>query len=462
MMRRAFVLSAIAVLVLAACGGGGADRTLITTAGATDVIVDTNDVAVGNFGGFGAEWDPYEFSARSPVPQLVRDRIGFMRLPFVRVRMFASWYSDVNNDYDFSSAAMQPLYHILDAAKANGTDVVLTEWGQREWSEDPWPIDDPRYAKAVADGLDYFINTRGYTNIRYIVISNEPDLFQPSYSRWSSGIVNLHRELRARDLLGEVRVMGPDICCTDGWWEPSLADLNEQITAWDRHHYPDPEDVYDGAAEGFVRSVWEQVRSSDPDWTTKPFILGEAGFQTSDKSTPGYAIDIADYAIQATRAGTSMMSAWMLDDESYPGGLDTDPLDFYGMWSTRASGSALKPWFYTWSLLSRLVRPGSTLYLATQPTHIRALAAHHPSTGTWTFVLVNRESTRAQNVTVKVPGHSEVTYSQYLFNGIDGSGPRDANGFPLPVASGRSGDLGIGITLAIPANSVAYLIAEAP
>ena len=256
--------------------------------------------------------------------------------------------------------------------------------------------------------------------------------------------------------------MGPDICCTDGWWEPSLADLNEQITAWDRHHYPDPEDVYDGATEGFVRSVWEQVRSSDPDWTTKPFILGEAGFQTSDKSTPGYAIDIADYAIQATRAGTSMMSAWMLDDESYPGGLDTDPPEFYGMWSTRASGSALKPWFYTWSLLSRLVRPGSTLYLATQPTHIRALAAHHPSTGTWTFVLVNRESTRAQNVTVKVPGHSEVTYSQYLFNGIDGSGPRDANGFPLPVASGRSGDLGIGITLAIPANSVAYLIAEAP
>lgn len=454
------MLPTIAVLVLAACSGGGADRILTTTPGATDVIVDTNDVAVSNFVGFGAEWDPYTSSSSSAVTRLVKDRIRFMQLPFVRVRMFASWYSDVDNDYEFSSAEMQPLYHILDAAEANGTDVVLTEWGPSDWSKDPWPIEDPRYAMAIADGLDYLINTRGYANIRYIVISNEPDLFQPGYSEWSTGIVNLHRELQARDLLGSVRVMGPDMCCTDGWWEPSLADLNDQIAAWDRHHYPDPLDVSSGRTEGFMRSVWDLVRSFDPDWTSKPFVLGEAGFQTWSQSTPGYATDMVDYAIQATRAGTSMMSAWMLDDESYPLGLDTKIPKWFGMWSNRASGSALKPWFYTWSLLSKLVRPGSTLYLATQPTDIRALAARHPSTGTWTFVLANREPTLARNVTVKVPEYGGVTYSQYLFNGIDGSGPRDVNGFPLPVASGQSGDLGIGITLTIPANSVAYITAE--
>ncbi len=38
-----------------------------------------------------------------------------------------------------------------------------------------------------------------------------------------------------------------------------------------------------------------------------------------------------------------MMSAWMLDDESYPDALDTDPPKFFGMWSNRTSGSALKP-----------------------------------------------------------------------------------------------------------------------
>ncbi len=116
-------------------------------------------------------------------------------------------------------------------------------------------MDDQRYAEAVAEGLDHFINTLGYTNIRYIVIDNEPDIFEPEYQRWSRAIVNLHRELEARDLLDTVRVMGPDICCTDGWWGHSLADLNEQITAWDRHHYPDPEDVRSGATESFMRSV---------------------------------------------------------------------------------------------------------------------------------------------------------------------------------------------------------------
>lgn len=458
-MRRAFVLPAIAAILLAACIGGQADRTLPTTPGATEVIVDTRDVAVGTFGGFGAEWDPYEFSSRSAVPQLVKDRIRFMQLAFVRVRMFASWYSDVDNHYDFSNEAIHPLYELLDAAKANGTDVILTEWGQREWSGDPWPIDDPRYAEAVADGVDHLVRTRGYTNIEYLVITNEPDWSQPSYATWRAAIGNVHRELAARGLLGQVSLMGPDTCCTEDWWRPSLIDLGDMISAWDRHLYADPIDVRRGATEEYLQGVWDEVRALDPEWATKPFVLAESGFKV-DKTTPAYAVDMVDFAIQATRAGTSMMSAWMLDDESYPKEPDAPAWDIWGMWSTRESDAELKPWFSTWSLLCRLVRPGSTLYLATQPTGIRALAARHPSTGTWTFVLVNRDPSRDRDVTVKAPGYGAVTYSEYLFDGIDGSGLRDANGFPVPVATGRPGDLGIGITVTIPANSVAYISAD--
>ena len=466
-MRSAFVRFGAVALLLAACTGGQADRGSTTSPGATDIIVDARNVTVTDFGGFGAEWHPYAYSSNTGVTPLVKERIRFMQLPFVRVRMFASWYSDVDNDYDFSNMAMRPLYQILDAAEANGTDVVLTEWGSDDWSMDPWPIDDPRYARAIADGLDHFINVLGYTTIRYIAIVNEPDI-NTTYARWSAGIVNLHRELADRDLLGQVRVTGPDICCEgapwyggEAWLGPCLADLEDEITAWDRHWYPEPPDVRAGRTEAWLRSFWDQVRSSDPDWTSKPFLLGEAGFQTWAQSSPGYAVDMADYAIQATRAGTSMMSAWMLDDESYPMGLDTEIPKWFGMWSTRDNGSGLKPWFYTWSLLSKLVRPGSTLYLATQPTQIRALAARHPSTGAWTFVLVNRDPSPERDVTVRVPGYGAVTYSRYLFNGTDGSGPRDENGFPLPVASGLSGDLGTGIAVTLPANSVTYISAQA-
>ena len=457
------VVSAVAIIGSAACTDGGQ----ISPPGAADVVVDTNDVAVRTFGGFGAEWDPYTYSKDPTVPESVKDRIRFMRLPFVRVRMFASWFADVDNRYDFSNMAIRPLYEILDVAKANGTDVFLTEWGSDDWSMDPWPIDDPRYARAIADGLDHFINARGYTNIRYIAIVNEPDV-NTTYAQWSAGIVNLHRELAVRDLLGTVRVAGPDICCEgapwyggEAWWEPSLAELSDEITAWDRHWYPELRQVRGGRTEAWLRPFWDQVRSSDPNWTSKPFILGEIGFNTIwDQGTTGFAVVMADYAIQATRAGTSMVSAWQLDDESYPGGLDSTPPKWFGMWSTRDSGSELKPWFYTWSLLSRLVRPGSTLYLATQPAGIRALAARDPAAGDWTFVLVNREPTLARDVTVKVPGYGDVTHGRYLFDGIDGSGPRDANGFPTPVASGLSGDLEAGITLTIPANSVAFVTAS--
>jgi hypothetical protein len=113
-MRRTIGTAAIAILVLVACTGGRVERT--PPSGPVEIVVDTARVAVARFGGFGAEWDPYEFSETPAVPEVVVDRIRFMRLPFVRVRMFPSWYSDVNNHYDFSNQAIRPLYELLDAA----------------------------------------------------------------------------------------------------------------------------------------------------------------------------------------------------------------------------------------------------------------------------------------------------------------------------------------------------------
>lgn len=448
----------IAGLVLDACTGRAIQRRSTPAPTASEIVVDRNAIAVADFGGFGAEWDPYTASSSPGVPAAVTERIAFMRLPFVRVRMFASWYADVENHYDFSNMAMRPLYELLDAAKANGTDVILTEWGSDDWSQDPWPIDDPRYAVAVADGLDHLIRRRGYTNIRYVVVVNEPN-HVVTLPTWTTALVNLDRELRARGLLELVKILGPDLG-NNPWPAASLANVADLLSAWDEHLYPEPEDVRAGRTETSLRAAWEQVRISVPGWTA-PFVLGESGFATWGHSSPAYAVDMVDYAIQATRAGTSMMSAWMLDDESYPGGLDTEPQKWFGMWSTRSSGSALKPWFYTWSLLCRLVRPGSTLYLPTQPTGIRALAAHDASTGRWTFVLVNRRPAVARDLTIRVPGGGAVTYRRYLFDGIEGAAARDANGFPLPVVSGRSGDLERGISVTLPQNSVAFVATDA-
>lgn len=448
----------IAALSLDACTERAPERRATPAPTTGDIVIDPNDIAVADFGGFGAEWDPYTNSANPKVPAVVTERIAFMRLPFVRVRMFASWYADADNHYDFSNRAMRPLYELLDAAKANGTDVILTEWGSDDWSQDPWPIDDPRYAIAVADGLDHLIRRRGYTNIRHVVVVNEPN-HVVTLPMWTTALVNLDRELRARDLLGLVRILGPDLG-NRPWPAASLADVADLMSAWDQHIYPEPEDVRAGRTEAALRSAWERVRSSLAGWTA-PFVLGESGFATWGHSDPAYAVDMVDYAIQATRAGTSMMSAWMLDDESYPDGLDSQPPKWFGMWSPRASGSALKPWFYTWSLLCRLVRPGSTLYLATQPTDIRVLGAHDSSSGRWTFVIVNRRPTVAKGVTIRVPGGGAVRYRRYLFDGRDGTGPRDANGFPVPFVSGRSGDLERGISVTLPPDSVAFVAADA-
>jgi hypothetical protein len=454
-VRRIVALPAIAVLLLVACTQAPPERTPPGRPGA--VVVDTGRVAVREFGGFGAEWDPYVVSADPTVPKIVRERVRFMRLPFVRVRMWVSWYSDVDNHYDFSNEDIRPLYDLLDATKDEGIDVILTEWGPDpdNWSQDPWVVDDPRYARAVADGVEHLIRVRGYTNIRYLVVTNEPDWTQPSYEVWRAAIENVHRELAERELLGHVRLMGPDTCCTEEWWEPSLADVADVVSAWDRHVYPELGDVRRGAVEPYLTRVWNDAREGDPASASKPFVLAESGIKV-DKSTPAYAVDTTDLAIQAARAGTTMISTWMLDDESYPKGPEVPLSDVWGMWSTREEGSVLKPWFSTWSLLSRLVRPGSTLYAPSEPAGIRVLAARDPSTGAWTFVLVSRAAA-PRDVTLRVPDAGDVRYALYVFDGRDGSIRRDRDGFPVPISSGTSGDLGEGIAVPVLPSSVSFV-----
>src|SRR5947209_1045362 len=94
------------------------------------------------------------------------------------------------------------------------------------------------------------------------------------------------------------------------------------------------------------------------------------------------------YGIQAARAGSHAILAWMLDDNSFT------PSD-WGMWSNHRAGMVLRPWFYTWSLFTRYVPPGSTVYRPPQPSRdLRILASRSPL-GEWTFYVVNRGDSAA-------------------------------------------------------------------
>ena len=52
-------------------------------------------------------------------------------------------------------------------------------------------VADLNYAEAIGTYLDYLINQRGYTCIRYFIMVNEPNYEVGDWDRWQSGIENV-------------------------------------------------------------------------------------------------------------------------------------------------------------------------------------------------------------------------------------------------------------------------------
>jgi hypothetical protein len=218
--------------------------------------------------------------------------------------------------------------------------------------------------------------------------------------------------------------------------------------------------VRKGGLEDWWRVQWDYVREHDPAWKNKPLVVGEAGL--NDDARPpsgnphigeyGYGVFMADYAVQAARAGSAAVAAWMLDDNSHAG-------FFWGLWDNRKNGLALRPWFYPWSLLARYFPKGAVTYRPAQPSgDVRILAARIPAAApappdAWSFCIVNRAEAPC-TLTLRVPDAPTATLKRYVYSRAESL--RDADGFPVPAASAPA-NLGEGVTVACPADSVVIL-----
>lgn len=165
-----------------------------------------------------------------------------------------------------------------------------------------------------------------------------------------------------------------------------------------------------------------------------------------------YGVLMADYATQALNAGAWAVSAWMLDDNSHP---DFD----WGMWEGKARGLKLKPWFYTWALLSRYFPPGSKIVkTASVSPEVRIMAAccenpGFPEKSSWSICLVNRADKPA-TVRLQIPNGPTLNLFRYVYS--QSSRKVDENGFPQPIEE-RVYDLKTGADIECEGNSVVML-----
>ncbi|MGA9293729.1 MAG: cellulase family glycosylhydrolase, partial [Ignavibacteriaceae bacterium] len=181
----------------------------------------------------------------------------------------------------WNNEEMSALYRILDWCEINKADVFLQQmWGHVEWNaypgvhpllSAPYSLED--FANGIYVLLDYLINKKGYSCIKYFCITNEPPGgtwgYWWCYGSYSGSITSAVKKVR--EVLDEksinIPLSGPD------WtnlppFDESKIDFEPYIDAYDIHSY------------NGVNADGEKIISDWVGWAhdhNKPFFLTEFG-----------------------------------------------------------------------------------------------------------------------------------------------------------------------------------------
>ena len=469
------------------------------------LTVDARDVIEDNFIGAGVQWSSYPWWDVSRQDwEKVFSRVEFMRLPFVRVMLDAFWYctgfdSNGRPTYDWNTSYMKKLYKLLDWCQQNNTVVLLGEWGRPEGTDLTLDTIDPRWTEIIGDCLEHMLYKKKYTCIIYYNLINEPhgSWSNVTWEQWTTAIDNLHKELVKRELDEKIKIASPD--GDRKFTTRVLADdrIREQTFIYDEHWYVFAREIENGLLELYTREQLRQIRKESP---SSQFFLGEIGL-LDDKTKDDkqlhvydfwYGVEMADAAVQMIRGGMSGFLAWDLDDamhycgdggESMNALSDKLPDDAYerrkvwGFWNIQGAEHGnpedenMRPWFYTWSLISRFFPKGcQTIEVqASWIYRLRACAARIADGDKFhlSFAVVNNSDYKRSVKLVVPQAGQNVTIARYDYFDTNNDNKVDAwpevidkNGkdiFPKPTKTLKNVDLASGIVINFASKGVVIL-----
>ena len=467
-----------------------------TTSCAQTVTINMNKVVIARFMGLGVQWDPFEYQPTAPEWRTITNRMAFCKPGYLRVMWTASSYclgfrADGTPEYVWEHGyashrtELSKLCEILKFAQSHNVNVLLGEWSP--------PIGligketNPEWAQMTVALLHYLRDVRGFTCIRYYNAINEPNgnwSGNKDYSTWVTVIKNLHAAFIKAGISKQVLIIGPDTTGNSSWMEPfnwldkSVRDLNAQIGAWDLHWYALDPEVYNDVMEQILKTKTAMLMAAGSTSANKQRFLGESGMLTGRVNgdqqprvkTFSYGVIMADYCAQVARAAWMGASAWDLDDamhtvKGYKNPPDALTLKVWGFWNSQGAAMGnpadfdIRPWFYTWSLMSRLFSRGSQIVHATAPTltRFRDVAGVKTVNGKrlLTVMLVNDDAV-SRTVTVRAPGAgSSVTLVSYHY--FQDDRPANKSGFPVASAIIKHVNLNTGIVVTLPSLGVVFL-----
>lgn len=426
------------------------------------LIISYPSQPVAQFKGFGAEWDSRAYDLNGVNEEdfkLIGERIKWMGMPIVRIMMQTKWCYSQSLGYDWENRDMQLLYRHLNFCQQNGIEVILSDWGiEVDWLavDGIEQMGNPLYAEVIGTYLDHLINKKGFTCIKYFGLVNEPNYEVGNFDRWRNGAENLFQVLKDKELDKKVKFIGPGQSNDNEWFYRTVNEARYMFDVYDVHMYAWKDRTAKGSVQTDLTQLWNHAKSIDPKAQQKLYFVTEAGMRDGQSAAIStqinsfyYGVFMADYAIQAIHSGANAVLAWMLDDNSHP--------DFqWGLWSDKKNGMKLRPWFYSWSLLTKLFPAGSDVYrIRSRSINIRALGSRITNNGKndWSFSIVNINSNPVK-IFLKVDNEGEYNFKQYVY--AENEIRTDGNGFPVPINSLKA-NLSDGFEFEIKPQSVIFI-----
>lgn len=404
------------------------------------IIVSTDSIASPYFVGAGVQWSayPHADSDDSEWGMLMTDkkwdtlyeRVDYMKPRFMRVIDQANWRYfeklDENGQpiLNFDNQEINSLYKILDYCQKNNIVVMLGEWGVPGHRHDKdkseihlRDVTDMRWHKMIGEWVDFLLNKKGYTCIKYYDFINEPNgnwsCVEGDFAQWAVGVKLLHEEFARRGLTDKIEICGPGSVPNftapllkerykgNMWVDYASEVVGDILGAYNTHAYYPHLVVRDGRAAEYMYFKKDIAISRRE---KKPFFLGEIGLKaTKDggeiaaeherrRLADGYAsgdsnmfiydyffgLDIVSAAVQSINAGVDGLAAWDMDDAMHTKDDTADKMQIkrWGFWNilgtelyNNPDDEKIRPWYWAWSWVCRYLPPASQVYAVTQPSN---------------------------------------------------------------------------------------------
>ncbi|MFW8600030.1 discoidin domain-containing protein [Desulfobacterota bacterium M19] len=272
---------------------------------------------------------------------------------------------------DWQSVRMKALYKWLAVMRQRHIEVGLNMgwWFSRDviWRHDQhlpvYPGDINHYASWVSESLGQIIESRGFSNVKYIFMFTEPgtktSALPNGYRQWPYYVKVLKavdKRLRADGRRRLIKIVGPDTSRGRGWLKRAALELNKVIDIYTAHSYR-PRN-YREWLELAHKIKAETAATGKPFWIDE---YGVPGLNLRRKALYGNLIAQANAAF--LNAGAQATFLWMFNDQYYPYPLQyfsnkddfTDGLHKWGLFPWLPKSRAVRPAWYVYTMLGRLL-----------------------------------------------------------------------------------------------------------